>query len=650
MNKFSYSFIILILASFSIMAQQSAFSTSIYRMQESPYRNADGTPSANYWQNKADYKVAVALDTKTDVINGNVVIDYTNKSLNGLSFVWLQLDQNITTATSRAASDVFTTKQKKETKGYNLKSVKIQVNGKWINANYLVNDTRMQIQLANKLPAKNGNLKIQISYSYLLGADDPRSGILKTKNGNIYDVSFFYPRMCVYDDIRGWDTLPYLGSGEFYLDYGNIDYTVTVPKGMLVMGSGELQNPKETLTLKQQERLKKAKNSDKTIFIRTDKEVVKELKNISDESDKQVTWHFKMNNTRDVAWAASKAFVWDAARINLPDDKKSMAMSVYPVESMGKEKWSRATEYLKQSVEYFSNKWFVYPYSNAINVGGPVGGMEFPGITFDSWQSKTKHLYALLSHEIGHNWFPMIVGSNERRNAWMDEGFNTFIDIYAQKAFNNGEYAPKRDNEYAPKGGNPAEEIIAFITKPGIPAIMTAADNFKQEDTHPVSYFKTALGLVLLREIILDPQRFDFAFKNYIQNWAFKHPTPNDFFNAIENGAGEDLTWFWKGWFLNNYKLDQAIKSVKYINNDPTKGTLITLENKDKMLMPVLISVTDASDKTYQIKRPVEIWRIGNIWTLKLDTTTKIKKVILDAQQRLPDINRDNNVWVDNEI
>ena len=650
MNKFSYSFIILILASFSIMAQQSAFSTSIYRMQESPYRNADGTPSANYWQNKADYKVAVALDTKTDVINGNVVIDYTNKSLNGLSFVWLQLDQNITTATSRAASDVFTTKQKKETKGYNLKSVKIQVNGKWINANYLVNDTRMQIQLANKLPAKNGNLKIQISYSYLLGADDPRSGILKTKNGNIYDVSFFYPRMCVYDDIRGWDTLPYLGSGEFYLDYGNIDYTVTVPKGMLVMGSGELQNPKETLTQEQQERLKKAENSDETIFIRTDKEVVKELKNISDESDKQVTWHFKMNNTRDVAWAASTAFVWDAARINLPNDKKSMAMSVYPVESMGKEKWSRATEYLKQSVEYFSNKWFVYPYSNAINVGGPVGGMEFPGITFDSWQSKTKHLYALLSHEIGHNWFPMIVGSNERRNAWMDEGFNTFIDIYAQKAFNNGEYAPKRDNEYAPKGGNPAEEIIAFITKPGIPAIMTAADNFKQEDTHPVSYFKTALGLVLLREIILDPQRFDFAFKNYIQNWAFKHPTPNDFFNAIENGAGEDLTWFWKGWFLNNYKLDQAIKSVKYINNDPTKGTLITLENKDKMLMPVLISVTDASDKTYQIKRPVEIWRIGNIWTLKLDTTTKIKKVILDAQQRLPDINRDNNVWVDNEI
>jgi len=644
MNKFYYSLLILFFTSFSITAQQSAFSPSVYRMQKNPYRNADGTPGANYWQNSADYKVTVALNTKTDVITGNVVIDYTNKSPNNLTFVWLQLDQNITKMSSRAASTMFATNPKKETKGYNLKSVKIQVNGQWVAANYLINDTRMQIKLPKKLTAKNGTLKIAINYSYLLGARDPRAGILETKNGKIYDVSYFYPRMCVYDDIRGWDTLPYLGSGEFYLDYGNIDYTVTVPKGMLVMGSGELQNPEKTLTKIQQKRLEKARHSDATVLIRTPKEVAKEVKK---SSDKLMTWHFKMNNTRDVAWAASKAFVWDAAKINLPDGKKSVAMSVYPVESLGQEKWSRATEYLKQSVEYFSNKWFIYPYPNAINVGGPVGGMEFPGITFDYWKSKTKHLYALLSHEIGHNWFPMIVGSNERRYAWMDEGFNTFVDIYAQKDFNHGEYAPKRDGEYAPKGGNPAEEIIPYITKPGIPPIMTAADNFKRKDTHPVSYFKTAFGLVLLREIILDPKRFDFAFRNYTQNWAYKHPTPNDFFNAIENGTGEDLTWFWKGWFLNNYKLDQAITSVKYINNDPAKGALITLENKAKMVMPVLLTVTNVSGKVYQIKRPVEVWRTGNIWTLKLDTKTKIKKVVLDAQHRLPDINRDNNVWVE---
>jgi len=272
--------------------------------------------------------------------------------------------------------------------------------------------------------------------------------------------------------------------------------------------------------------------------------------------------------------------------------------------------------------------------------------MEFPGITFDWWQSKTKHLYALISHEIGHNWYPMIVGSSERRYAWMDEGFNTFVDIYVQEAFNKGEYAPKRDGEYARNGGNPAEEIIPFITKPGIPPIMTAADNFKREDTHPVSYFKTAFGLVLLREIILDPKRFDFAFRNYTQNWAYKHPTPNDFFNAIENGVGEDLTWFWKGWFFNNYKLDQAVTAVKYVKNNPKQGALITFENKDKMVMPVLITVTDINNKTYQIKRPVEVWRTGTTWTLKLDTSIKLKKVVLDAQHRLPDVNRENNVWI----
>ncbi len=645
MNKFYYSLLVLFLTSFSIVAQQSTFSTSVYRMQKNPYRNADGTPGANYWQNKADYKVVASLDTKTNIISGNVVIDYYNLSPDDLSFVWLQLDQNITKATSRATSGFYNTTPEKETKGYHLNSVKILVNGHWLNANYLVNDTRMQIKLSKKLTAKKGKLKIAIDYNYLLGAHDPRAGILNTKNGKIYDVSYWYPRMCVYDDIRGWDTQPYLGSGEFYLDYGDIDYTVSVPKGMLVMGSGNLQNPEETLNKKQQLRLDKARNSDKTILIRTPKEVENSVKKINGSSDKMVSWHFKMTNTRDVAWAASTAFVWDAARINLPDGKKLLAMSVYPVESIGKEKWSRATEYLKQAVEYFSKKWYVYPYPNAINVGGPVGGMEFPGITFDWWKSKTKHLYALLSHEIGHNWFPMIVGSNERRYAWMDEGFNTFIDIYAQKAFNNGEYAPKRDGEYAPKGGNPAEEIIPVITKPGIPPIMTSADNFKSIDTHPVSYFKTAFGLVLLREIILDPKRFDYAFKNYIHSWAFKHPTPNDFFNAIENGAGEDLTWFWKGWFFNNYKLDQAIISVKYINNNPAKGALISFENKAKMVMPALITITDATGKIYNIKRPVEIWRKGKQWTLKLNSTVKIKKVVLDAQHRLPDVNRENNVW-----
>lgn len=627
-------------------ASQKAFASLFYNTQVNQYRNADGTPGEAYWQNQADYKVQVALDTTTNVISGKVEIDYSNNSPVALPFVWLQLDQNIAKPDSRAAAATYSESLLKTSqRGFHIKNVKIFDKNQWVNANYLISDTRMQIRLDNDLAAKNGKLKIVINYDYILGVNDGRAAILPTKNGKIYEVSYFYPRMCVFDDIRGWDTKPFLGAGEFYLDYGTIDYSVTLPKGMLVMGAGSLLNPKETLNKKDIERLGIAKTSDKTVVIRTPEEVEQAVNSKKHKTLKQVTWHFKMENTRDVAWAASTSFVWDAAKINLPKGKTALAMSVYPVESVGDNAWSRATEYLKQSVESFSDKWFVYPYPVAINVGGRVGGMEFPGITFDHWKATSKHLYGLIAHEIGHDWFPMIVGSNERRYAWMDEGFNTFVDIYTQAEFNNGEYAPKRDGEYAPKGGNPADEIIAVMTKPGIPVIMTAADNFKREDTHPVSYFKTAFGLVLLREVILDPQRFDYAFKNYVKHWAFKHPTPYDFFRAMENGAGEDLAWFWSGWFFNNWTLDQAVISVQYVNNDPKQGALIQLENKNKLVLPVFIRVTESNGKIYNIKLPVEIWERDLHFTLKLESKSTIKKVELDPKHKLPDVDRSNNSW-----
>lgn len=627
-------------------ASQKAFASLFYNTQVNQYRNADGTPGEAYWQNQADYKVQVALDTTTNVISGKVEIDYSNNSPVALPFVWLQLDQNIAKPDSRAAAAMYSESLLKTSqKGFHIKNVKIFDENQWVSANYLISDTRMQIRLDNDLAAKNGELKIIINYDYTLGKNDGRAAILSTKNGKIYEVSYFYPRMCVFDDIRGWDTKPFLGAGEFYLDYGTIDYSVTLPKGMLVMGAGSLLNPDETLNKKDIERLEIAKTSDKTVVIRTPEEVEQAVNGKKRKTSKQVTWHFKMENTRDVAWAASTAFVWDAAKINLPKGKTALAMSVYPVESMGNDAWSRATEYLKQSVESFSNKWFVYPYPVAINVAGKVGGMEFPGITFDHWKATSKHLYGLIAHEIGHDWFPMIVGSNERRFAWMDEGFNTFIDIYTQAEFNRGEYAPKRDGEYAPKGGNPADEIIAVMTKPEIPVIMTAADNFKREDTHPVSYFKTAFGLVLLREVILDPQRFDYAFKNYVKHWAFKHPTPYDFFRAMENGAGEDLAWFWRGWFFNNWTLDQAVIGVQYVNSDPKQGALIQLENKNKLVLPVFIRVTESNGKIYTIKLPVEIWERDSHFTLKLESKSTIKKVELDPDHKLPDVDRSNNSW-----
>jgi Peptidase family M1 domain len=618
-----------------------AFSPLFYTHNGNEFRSADGSPGPAYWQNRADYKVDASFDTAASVLAGKVDITYTNNSPDALSFVWLELDQNIDRKDSRESEMEQPGVTETGENGFNFSSVQVMQNGQWKDADYLVDGTRMQIRLPEKVTPKGGKLQIKINYHYHLAASagGGRSGYLDTKNGRIYEFSYWYPRMCVFDDLRGWNTLPFLGQGEFYMDYGDIDYTLHVPSGMLVAGSGELMNAKEVLTPAEINHLNQAKNSDKTVLIRSfDQPATLHSGDIT-------TWHFEMHNTRDVAWTMSKAFIWDAARINLPDNKKSLAMSVYPEESAGDSAWGRATEYLKNAVEIFSKHWFVYPYPVAINVGGPVGGMEYPGITFDSWRARNKSLWALLAHEIGHNWFPMVVGSDERRDAWMDEGFNTFIDVYASDEFNHGEYAPKRDGEYAPHGGNPAEEIVPFITRLGLPPIMTNADAINGRYLHPLEYFKTAFGLVLLREVILGHQRFDYAFRQYIHDWAYKHPSPFDFFREMENGSGEDLSWFWRGWFMHNWQLDQAVTGVKYVDDDPSKGALITIENKDRMVMPAIVLVKEVNGQEHHLRLPVEIWQRGGTWTFKVNTTSKLTDVLLDPDHELPDVDRSNNEW-----
>ncbi|WP_295654706.1 M1 family aminopeptidase, partial [uncultured Mucilaginibacter sp.] len=405
-------------------------------------------------------------------------------------------------------------------------------------------------------------------------------------------------------------------------------------------GSGELQNPTEVLTAKQLSRLTAARASDKTVMIRTAEEAADRTSH--QKPSPTLTWHFKMFNTRDVAFGTSNAYIWDAARINLPGDKKSLSMSVYPVES----DWGRSTEYLKGSIEYFSSKWFVYPYPVAINEAGHAGGMEYPGILFDGMGAKGEGLFSLIAHEIGHNWFPMVVGSDERRFAFMDEGFNTFIDIYASDVFNKGEYAPKRDGEYAPNKGNPADEIQPTINDPKAPTIMTAADAVGGEYRHPIEYFKPAFGLVLLREQILGKDRFDYAFRNYIHKWAYKHPQPDDFFRSMESGAGEDLGWFWKEWFYNNWKLDIAIIDAKYVDAaDPKKGINVTIANKEKSAMPFTVEATYKNGEKFRMQLPVETWIQTKAITFVMPTTGEVATVKVDPDAALPDCNRANNTF-----
>ena len=616
---------------------QVLFSPIFYTTGGTISRAATGEPNVGYWQNRADYQITASLDDVTHQITGIVTLTYKNNSPHVLPFLWLQLDQNLFNKNSRgqARMPVDSRSRYGDSKssfsgGYTFTNV--QIND--APANYIISDTRMQIRLAKPMKPGGDVVKIKMSYSFILpeyGAD--RCGILKTKNGEIFTVAQWYPRMCVFDDVQGWNTLPYLGPSEFYLEYGDFDFTITAPASHIVVASGELQNPGEVLTAVQSKRLDMAKKSDKAVMIRSETEVTDPA---SRPNGATLTWHYKIANARDVSWASSKAFVWDAARINLPSGKTSLAMSVYPVEAAGDKAWGRATEYTKNSIENYSKRWYEFPYPAATNVASNVGGMEYPGIVFCGWKAKGDQLFGVTDHEFGHTWFPMIVGSNERKYGWMDEGFNTFINSLAHEDFNNGEYKEQPKN---------MEAMARYWFSPNSEAIMNTPDAMKEVNIGIALYFKPGYGLELLRNEILGADRFDYAFRMYIQRWAFKHPTPWDFFRTMDNVAGEDLSWFWKGWFLENFKLDQAITSVKYEKDSAANGAIVTIANLNQMAMPVTISYETTTGTKGTIKLPVEIWNNTAVWKVKLPTTERLVSVIIDPNKVLPDINFSNNSW-----
>jgi hypothetical protein len=605
------------------------------------YRSSNGAPGPDYWQNRADYELHAQIDTTHKVLSASEVITYTNHSPDALTSLWIQLDQNQYRPDARAVAadeDV----RKEFTDGYSLDDVAIEVEGHRSKADYVVSDARMQIRLPKPVAPTGGKIRVHIRYHYTIpGLFGGRTSWTTTKQGEIYDIAQWYPRMAVYDDLHGWDTLPYLAQ-EFYLEYGSFDYSVTVPWDMLVAGSGSLQNPEQVLTAAQRARLAQARSSDETITIRSAAEIGAAASRPTHEGTS--TWRFHMDNTRDVVFSASRAFIWDAARIQLPDNGSSMAMSFYPIESAGDAAWGRSTEYLKHSVEDFSRRWYPYPYPAAVNVAGGSSGMEYPGVLFDGIEDKGKELFWITAHEIGHTWFPMVVGFNERRNAWMDEGFNTFIDIYESDTFGNGVYGPKRDSEYAPGGGNPVAEILPLLADPAAPVIMTRADAILEKYRHPLTYFKSALGLVLLREQILGPERFDWANRRFIRDWAFHHPAPSDFFRAMESEAGEDLSWFWRGWYFNNWTFDLAVKSVAYRDNDPGKGALVTFENLDRLVLPATVQIDFKDGSHKRIRLPVETWLLKSVATLPIDSTQPVVTVTVDPDHVLPDRDRTNNV------
>jgi hypothetical protein len=619
------------------------FAPFFYSKNGNEFRSASGEPGPRYWQNKVDYMIDVKLNEETNEIKGYEIITYTNNSPQKLPYLWMQLDQNLFRKDSRGSAITPYNGSRNGGRGqdfdagYKITAVKmLKDKNVMVDIPFLIEDTRMQLFLPKDLPAGGGKIQMRIDFSFVCpdyGSD--RMGIQTTKNGKIFTIAQWYPRMCVYDDVSGWNTIPYTGPGEFYLEYGDFDVKITAPSQLAVVASGELMNAAEIYSAEHLSRWKQAANSDKTVIIRSADEIGQPIH----PSKSQLTWHYKINQSRDFAWAASSAFILDAASIKLPSGKKCLAISAYPKESDGNNAWGRSTEYVKSSIEHYSNKWFEYPYPAATAVAGNPGGMEYPGIVFCGYRARTASLWGVHDHEFGHTWFPMIVGSNERLYGWMDEGFNTFINSLSTDAFNNGEYKPRYKTNMHDAG--------RFLTNPTLePILSNGPDNLKERNNGTLLYNKPAVGLQLLREQILGEKRFDFAFQTYIRNWAFKHPTPDDFFRTMENAAGESLQWFWRGWFVHNWKHDVGVREVKYVNNnDFSKGSLITIENLEKLVMPVILEVKMKSGATQKIHLPVDIWMRNTSWTFPVATNEEIESVTYDPDKVFPDSNQSNNVW-----
>jgi hypothetical protein len=601
------------------------------------YRSASGQPGPEYWQNRADYTIKVSLDTTKHAIDGSVAITYTNNSPDELTFIWLQLDQNKFKQDSRGNAvtplNVGRYGVTNFDGGYNLSEIKAvsKLGNKSVLSSTFIDDSRLQVFLSEPLK-KGQQIVISMKFNFLMpqnGAD--RMGLYDAKDGKIYQLAQWFPRVSVYDDIKGWNTLPYLGAGEFHLEYGDYNFEITVPRDHIVVASGELTNPKDVLTATQIQRLAQAQNSDKTQYIIKADELGKS--STRPAGNGMLTWKFTCKNTRDVAWASSKTFVWDAAKINVPSGKKVLAQSVYPAEIGDNDAWGRSTEYTKGSIEFYSDWLMEYPYPVATNVAGIVGGMEYPGIVFCSARSKKAGLWGVTDHEFGHIWFPMIVGTDERRYAWLDEGLNTYINSLATKAFNNGEY-----HVY-----NPAKNMARFMSVSK--SIMNTPDAIPERELGILAYYKPSLGLTMLADAIVGEERMKLALKEYTRRWAFKHPTPFDFFNTMENVLGEDLGWFWKSWYINGYKIDQSVKSVKYTNDDPTKGAIIELENHNQMPMPVEVEVKEKGKDAQVVKLPVEIWQKGSTWSFAYPSTSELESVKLNPRGILPDVDAKNDTW-----
>jgi len=608
-------------------------------------RGADGAPGPKYWQQRVDYSIKATLDTAAKRLTGTEQIRYTNNSPDTLRFVWMQVDQNLFRPGS-VGSLLFGSQTRFGgggfQGGYDITSITQSPPPAPRPApsrrrrgtapppaalpatplTFRVDDTMMFVELAQPL-APGGQTLLDVAYAFNIpehGAD--RMG----RDGSLYELAQWYPRMAVYDDVHGWNTDQYLGQGEFYLEYGDIDYEVTLPAGYIVAGSGVLQNPEQVLTPTERTRLAAAVKSDTTMAIVTADELSSGA--ARPRPDGTLTWRFRAERVRDVAWAASPEYRWDASGWD-----GILAQALY--RSSAESTWRDAAKMSRASIEEYSTHWFRYPYPQITAVEGPVSGMEYPMVAMEARGDDLPDLYSVITHEIGHMWYPMTVGSDERRYAWMDEGFNTFINTFSEERYWQRDDSGTRLQE--------TRFVTALDQTPTAQPIMTPANRYKTEDNlGSLAYVKPSIMLLLLRSKVLSPEVFDTAFREYTRRWAFKHPQPADFFRTVEEVSGRDLSWFWRGFFYTTDALDQSVESVKQA---PDSVALITLRSLGAAVMPVELELGFADGTTQVVKLPVEIWYGGNRYVHRIRPAKTIVRARVNPDGRFPDVVPSNDVW-----
>lgn len=555
------------------------------------YRNAAGAPGHKYWQQRADYDMKLELDDAKQTITGDETITYYNNSPDALSYLWVQLDQNVRARTSDSKKirtgkirnkmsfyELDATYHNDFDGGFKIGAVK---DNKGNALPYTINKTMMRIDLPQPLmPDKNVSFSIQWSYNINDGATyGGRSGYehFPMEDNYMYHIAQFYPRMCAYNDVDGWQNKQFLGRGEFALSFGDFKVAITVPADHVVGATGELQNAKDVLTKTQLDRLEKAKKSDKPLMIITQDEAIE---NEKEKSKAKKTWVFKAENVRDFGFCSSRKFIWDAQGVPF-GDRTVMAMSYYPKE--GNPLWERySTRAIVLTLEVYSKYTFDYPYPTAISSHANFTGMEYPMISFNfgrprpdgSYSERLKYrMISVIIHEIGHNYFPMIVNSDERQWTWMDEGLNTFLQYLTEVEW---------ERDYPSRRG-PAANIVGYMKgdKNDMVPIMSNSESILQFGNN--AYGKPATALNILRETVMGRELFDHAFKEYANRWKFKHPSPADFFRTMEDASGVDLDWFWRGWFYSVDHVDIALTSVNayQLNTFDTKKEISFRKKRD---------------------------------------------------------------------